>query len=123
MSTIQTDIDVNKVTYWKLLCNSRFFFAGFTAFIAEINFMHQESILAYRLTDKNLTTMQIGLFFAIYPVSYILYCAVLNQMISNKVEKRVILIVATATNILTFSLIGPSQLLNLPDSLLLMCLG
>ena len=46
--------------------------------MAEISWMHQEDILAYRLTEKNLTTMQIGFFFAIYPVSYILYCGVVS---------------------------------------------
>ena len=122
-SNLQNDENNQKLTYGKLICDARYFFPGITVFMAEISWMHQESILAYRLTEKNLTTMQIGLFFAIYPVAYILYCGLLSQLISRKIEKRVILILASLTNLVTFALIGPSLLLGFPDSILLMCLG
>ena len=91
--------------------------------MAEISWMHQESILAYRLTELNLTTIQIGIFFTIYPISFMLYCGVLNQLISKKIDKRIIMLVASLTNFVAFSLVGPSLLLNFPDSILLMCFG
>ena len=85
--------------------------------------MHQEAILAYRLTEMSLTTMQIGIFFAIYPISYILYCGVLSQFISPKIDKKVIMLLASLINFVAFALVGPSLLLNFPDSIVLMCLG
>ena len=106
-----------------MLGSARFFFPGVAAIMAEISWMHQESILAYRLTEMNLTTMQIGIFFTIYPISYILYCGVVSQFISPKIDKRVIMLVASVINFIAFMLVGPSLLLNFPDSLVLMCVG
>ena len=114
---------MKKVTYCGLLSSARFFFPGVAAIMAEISWMHQEAILAYRLTEMNLTTMQIGLFFTIYPISYILYCGVVSQFISPKVDKRVIMLVASLINFAAFALVGPSLLLHFPDSIVLMCAG
>ena len=45
------------VTYFKLLSEVKFLFAALTILMAEICFIHMEPILAYRLVEKNLTTM------------------------------------------------------------------
>ena len=42
---------------------------------------------------------------------------------SKKIDKRVTMIVATVCNCVAFTLVGPSGLLNYPDSLALMCVG
>ena len=66
--------------------------------------------------------MQIGLFFCIFPVFYII-CSLTMNFISLKIEKRVRIIVAYVLNFVAFLLIGPSLLLYLPDSLLIMGFG
>ena len=45
------------------------------------------------------------------------------QCISLKIEKRARIIIAYLLNFAAFLLIGPSQLLYLPDSLLIMSFG
>ena len=61
----------DKVTYCKLLSKARFSFAAVAGSLAFFNYGHMEFILANRLVEKNLTVMQTGLFFAIFPVFYI----------------------------------------------------
>ena len=60
-----------RVTYCKLLSKSRFSFAAAAAALGYFNYCHMEPILANRLVEKDLTVMQTGLFFAIFPVFYI----------------------------------------------------
>ena len=59
------------MTYCKLLSKSRFSFAAAAAALGYFNYCHMEPILANRLVEKDLTVMQTGLFFAIFPVFYI----------------------------------------------------
>ena len=82
-----------------------------------------EAILAYRLTEKNLTSMEIGFFFAIFPVFYIISCTIIGSYLSKKIDKRVVMIIATLCNSAAFTLVGPSLLLSYPDSITLMCIG
>ena len=82
-----------------------------------------EAVLAYRLNEKNLSSMQAGLFFSIFPIFYMISCTILSSFLSKKIDKRVVLILALLCNCVTFTLVGPSLLLNYPDSLLLMCVG
>ena len=82
-----------------------------------------EAILAYRLTEKKLTSMEIGFFFTIFPVFYIISCTIIGSYLSKKIDKRVVMITATVCNSAAFTLVGPSLLLNYPDSIVLMCIG
>ena len=81
-----------------------------------------EPILAMRLAKKGLTSMQIGLFFTIFPVFHIVSCLT-AQHISKKFEKRMRIIGAASLNAIAFFLIGPSLLLGMSDSLILMGIG
>ena len=66
-----------------------------------------EAVLAYRLTDKNLTTMEIGYFFSIFPCCY-LVSTLLGQYLPKKIDKRVIMIIAMILNGFSYFLVGPS---------------
>ena len=66
-----------------------------------------EPILAPRLAEKGLNTMQIGLFFAIFPIAYI-PCSMLQQYVPNKIEKRVRMISASVISAVAFMCVGPS---------------
>ena len=90
--------------------------------LAFSHFNLMEPILAIRLTEMNLSTMQIGYFFMISPAFYIV-CGLTIHLISKKIEKRVRLIVAIFGISVGYLFAGPSQLLYFPDSLLLMCIG
>ena len=81
-----------------------------------------EPILAPRLDEKNLTTMQIGLFFAIFPCFYI-PCSVLVNFISNKIERRVRMILSSIISCVGLLCVGPSSFLHFPDSIPVMCVG
>ena len=59
------------VTYCGLFSKARFTFAAISSSLAYFNYCHMEPILAPRLTEKGLSTMQIGLFFGIFPLAYI----------------------------------------------------
>ena len=59
------------MSYFGLLKKARFTFAALSSSLAEFNYCHMEPILAPRLAEKGLNTVQIGLFFAIFPLAYI----------------------------------------------------
>ena len=81
-----------------------------------------EPILAERLTDFNLTSMQIGLFFAIWPVFYI-PSSIIVQYLPKTVDKRVTIILSCLISGVGFIFVGPSDMFNLSESLVLMGVG
>ena len=60
-----------KVSIGKLLCHARFTMAALSSALCYFTYSFMEPILAERLVDFDLNSMQIGLFFAIWPVFYI----------------------------------------------------
>ena len=61
----------DKVTLCKLLCSARFTMAALSSALCYFTYSFMEPILAERLTEFSLTSMQIGFFFAIWPIFYI----------------------------------------------------
>ena len=108
------------VNYSRILGMCVHFFAGT---VSQFNFMQMEPILAYRLTEKNLNTMKIGLSFTIYPYFYLISSVSSSKFYSKKIEKRVIMILSLIFYSIALTLAGPSELLNYPDSIVLMCAG
>ena len=104
------------------MCSAKFTFAALAPALGMAHFCSMEPILAERLIEKNMSKMQIGVFFCIFPVFYIL-CSLTMNCISLKIERRVRIIIAFILNFVAFLLIGPSLLLYLPDSLLIMSFG
>ena len=78
--------------------------------------------MAKRLLDFNLTTNQIGMFFAILPIFYI-PSSIAVQLFPTWIEKRVTMIVASLLSAVSFLFIGPSQMFGFNDSLMLMGIG
>ena len=113
---------VNKVTLWTLLMRSRFTLAALSSALCYFNYSFMEPILAQRLSDMRLNTMDIGLFFAIWPVFYI-PAAIAVQYVPQYVDKRVTIIISALMSSVAFVFVGPSQLLAFPDSLTLMIIG
>lgn len=66
-----------------------------------------EPIMAPRLVSFNMTPLQIGLFFSIYPIFYI-PSSILVQYIPGKIEKRVTMILAGLITATGFLFVGPS---------------
>jgi len=66
--------------------------------------------------------MQIGLFFAIWPIFYI-PSSIAIQYVPRWVDKRFTIIVASFLTFVAFIFVGPSEIFNLPNSLLIMGIG
>ena len=81
-----------------------------------------EPILAERLVDFDLTSMQIGLFFAIWPVFYI-PASIGVQYFPKSIDKRVTIILSALMSGVAFIFVGPSVMCGLPDSLVVMGIG
>ena len=81
-----------------------------------------EPILAFRLNYFALNQLEIGLFFTILPVFYI-PTSILVQFIPRGVEKRAILIFASAFSFVVNICVGPSTLFNFPNTLVIMGIG
>ena len=106
----------------KLLCKARFTMAALSSALCYFVCSFMEPILAERLVDFNLGSLQIGLFFAIWPVFYI-PASVMVQFFPSWIERRVIIILAVLFTGVAFIFVGPSEFLNFSDSLVLMGIG
>jgi len=115
-------LSVQEIGICTLLGNVRFTMAALSSALCYFNYSFMEPILAERLTDFSLTSIQIGMFFAIWPVFYI-PASVLVQYMPRTVEKRVTIIMSCLFTAFCFSFVGPSQLLNFSDSLIFMGIG
>ena len=112
----------NKVTLWKLLCSARFTMAALSSALCYFLSTYLEPILASRLIEFNLSSMQIGLFFAIWPIFYI-PSSIAFQYVPDWVDKRFTIITASFFTFVAFIFVGPSEIFNLPNSLLIMGIG
>ena len=81
-----------------------------------------EPILANRLVEFNLSQLQIGFFFGIWPVFYI-PASIAVQFVPSYIEKRVTIILSAIMSGVAFIFVGPSQMLDFPNTLLLMAIG
>ena len=96
--------------------------AALSSALCYFNFGFMEPILAERLVEFNLNTIERGLFFAILPILYI-PATVMVQYVPQSIEKRFTIIVSSFGSGIAFLFVGPSQLCDFPDSLVLMGIG
>ena len=96
--------------------------AALSSALCYFTYSFMEPILAERLVDFDLTSMQIGLFFAIWPIFYI-PASIAVQYFPKTIDKRVTIIVSALFSGIAFIFVGPSELLGLPESLILMGIG
>ena len=96
--------------------------AALSSALCYFTYSFMEPILAQRLVEFDLNTMQIGWFFALWPIFYI-PASILVQFVPNYIEKRVTIILSALMSCVAFIFVGPSILLELPNSLFLMGLG
>ena len=106
----------------KLLCQARFTMAALSSALCYFTYSFMEPILAERLVDFDLSSMQIGLFFALWPVFYI-PSSIAVQYFPRSIDKRVTIILSAFFSGVAFIFVGPSEMLNFPDSLILMGVG
>ena len=99
--------DEKKVTIGKLLCSSRFTMAALSCTLCDFLCVFMEPILAERIIGFDLSSMQIGLFFAILPIFYI-PSSIFVCYLPHWIDKRFTIIMASALSGVAFIFIGPS---------------
>lgn len=110
------------VTTCKLLKEPRVTMAAIGASLCYFQYSFVEPILSPRLVEFGLTPMQIGWFFVIQPVTYII-SAVGVLYVPEAIEKRVVIIVGAWAAALSFLFVGPSALMGFPDSVVYCGIG
>ena len=111
-----------KISMGALICSARFTMAALSSALCYFNFGFMEPILAERLVEFNLNTIERGLFFAILPVLYI-PATIMVQYVPQSIEKRFTIIVSAFGSGIAFLFVGPSELCDFPNSLVLMGIG
>ena len=114
--------EAERVTICKLLCSARFTMAALSSALCYFTYSFMEPILAERLVEFDLTSLQIGLFFAIWPVFYI-PASVLVQYMPRSIDRRVTIILSALFCGIAFIFVGPSEIFGFPNSLVLMGFG
>lgn len=117
--------DSPRIGYIKLLRHKRVFFAGMNQFVNIIVFCSGQPIFGPRLADVyGLSNLLIGLMFAVPTVSYIVGGPLLLPLITKKFEPRTTMMIGFFILASCCFLIGPSNILGLPnESLPLMSIG
>ena len=100
----------------------RYSFAAIATSLAYCHFCIIEPILALRLVEYGLNTMQIAFFFCLFSTTYFV-SAVFMKFMPKKIEKRVRMILAAVLFSIGCFLLGPSEILGFSDSLTLMGIG
>lgn len=116
------DSTSKKPSYCSLFSIPRYLCALVSPGLLQNHFCAMEPILAQRLMLENLTTMQVGLFFCIMPLTYTIGSLTLQYM-PSWIEKRAITCFGFLVVIFCFLCVGPSQFLHFPNSILLMAIG
>jgi MFS family permease len=96
--------------------------AALSSALCYFTYSFMEPILAERLAEFDLNSMQIGLFFAIWPVFYI-PASITVQYFPRRIDKRVTIIISAFFIGIAFIFVGPSKMLGFPNSLMLMGIG
>ena len=104
------------------MCSARCIFAFITPILCYCHMLMMEPILAEHLNDKGFTTMQIGLFFTIFPANYML-SSFMIQYIPTQIVLRLRLMFGAVINCIGFLMVGPSTIFHFPDSIILMAMG
>ena len=81
-----------------------------------------EPILALRLTDFSLSEIQIGIFFAIWP-TFFLTSSIIAKYLPTRVDKRVTLMLSAFLSGMIFFFVGPSAIVSIKESLIIMGIG
>lgn len=117
--------DKPQIGYIKLLKHKRVFFAGMNQFINIIVFCSGQPIFGPRLTNAyDLSSVLVGLMFAVPTVAYILGGPLLMPLIAKKFEPRTTMMIGFFILASCCFVIGPSKILGLPsESLPLMSIG
>ena len=111
-----------EVTYCGLMSRGRYFMAMTSSSVSYFAYCMLEPILAERLLEFKMSQANISLFFVIASVFYIFAC-ILASWIPKRVDKRVILILASVSCSLSYLFVGPSVMFGFPDSLGVMVIG
>ena len=116
------ELQVGSLSVCSLFSSARFAMATLSGALSYFPYALMEPILALRLTDFDLTSMQIGIFFAIWP-TFFLTSSQIAKHFPKRVDKRVPLMLSTLLSGMIFFLIGPSMVVSFNDSLVLMGIG
>lgn len=111
-----------KVTIFGLFSSARFSMATLSSALSYFSYAMMEPILAIRLAELSLTPIQIGIFFTIWPTFFIT-SSLAVQHLPTKVDKRVTLMLSAFFSALSFFFVGPSDMVNLPESVVIMGIG
>ena len=110
------------MTVCGLFASARFTMATLSGALGYFPYALMEPILALRLTDFNLSEVQIGIFFAIWP-SLFLTSSIISRHLPNSVDKRVTLMLSAFLSGMIFFFVGPSAIVSIKESLIIMGIG
>lgn len=102
----------------------KIFFPVFVGIMYNINVSSLEPTLSLRLKSFNISTIEIGAFYTIIPITFI-FATILVQVMKKKtnIVNRLFIIMGCYMSFLASSLIGPSEVLGFPQNLGIMSAG
>eukprot|EP00344_Euplotes_crassus_P004222 CAMPEP_0196996980 /NCGR_PEP_ID=MMETSP1380-20130617/2738_1 /TAXON_ID=5936 /ORGANISM="Euplotes crassus, Strain CT5" /LENGTH=358 /DNA_ID=CAMNT_0042413105 /DNA_START=379 /DNA_END=1455 /DNA_ORIENTATION=+ len=117
----QSERDKNaRVSFFKLLGTRRFLIASMGGMMANFMYCYMEPVLAFRISEFEISSFQIGMFFSIQPISYIILSFTISWFSKNYANRGLIMVGALVSSF-SMLLVGPSH--YLPNELYLMGLG
>ena len=110
------------MTVCGLFSSARFTMATLSGALSYFPYALMEPILALRLTDFSLSEIQIGIFFAIWP-TFFLTSSIIAKYLPSRVDKRVTLMLSAFLSGMIFFFVGPSAIVSIKESLIIMGIG
>jgi len=109
-----------KVSFSKLIFTRRFFLAAMGGMMANFMYCYMEPVLAFRISEFEVSNFAVGMFFSIQPISYIIVSFTISWFTKIYANRGLIMIGALFSSF-SMLLVGPSN--YLPNELYLMGLG
>jgi MFS family permease len=109
-----------KVSFFKLLTTRRFLIASMGGMMSNFMYTYMEPVLAFRISQFNVSAFQIGMFFSIQPISYIILSFTISYFTGKYANRGIIMLGALFASF-SMLFVGPSN--HFPDELYLMGIG
>lgn len=118
--THSTKNNRGKVSFFKLLSTKKFILASMGGMMANFMYWFMEPVLAFRLSEFNITPFAIGMFFSIQPISYIIVSFTISWF-TKYYANRGLIMIGAIWGAFSMMLVGPSH--YLPNEIIYMALG
>ena len=115
-------ISIDEISIWKILTNKEAVMAHISSSISNYNISFFNSFLCLQLEQYGITQKNMGFCFMLLSMPYF-FATLSTPIICRKVPRKLQFVICFGISTVSFSLMGPSRLLDFPHSVTMVLIG